>query len=384
MACLQLSLFVPVKVMTIAILMSVLVLLSIKTGFAIKQTGICRPFCTGMTCITLNHDRVDLKRAEEACRDRNGKLLTFESETDENILDSLSQELNGNFWIGLRLPPGTCSNSSAPLRGYEWTTGSIHQSFIPSFSVWKDSVEVCSPRCVSLSGDRKWTERLCSDKTDGYLCKTSHKDACQAQELSDPNVFQSSKGCLDAPCEHTCIAVKGGYKCSCFRGYIPDTKDPRQCKMHCTQQLCPVICESGSACYCPDGFLKTENICLDMDECLIGKCDQKCENTFGSFVCSCQEGFVLKDQVKCIKAEQREHFVITTPITIGSVKPASNNNTTKSSSAPTAGFLLIWIFIALAVVVFIFVIRFYVVKHQKRREQNSNQQSSVPVDNTEC
>lgn len=386
MACLQLTVFVPVKVMTVTILMSVIVLLSIKTGFGMKQSGACRPFCTGSDCITVHQDRVDFKTAEEACRDRNGELVTFQPETDENILDILSQEFNGNFWIGLRLPSGACSNLSAPLRGYEWTSGSIHRSFVPSHGTWKDGVKVCAPRCVSLSGDQKWTERLCSDKIDGFLCKTKHKDACQAQELSDPTVFQSSQGCLVGPCEHTCTDVKGGYKCSCFKGYIPDSKDPRQCNMHihCAQQRCPVQCdENTGSCYCPGGFVRSDTFCEDVDECFMEECDQQCKNTFGGFVCSCRKGFVLKDQVRCIKAADSEKFVVTT-VAVGFVQPAANNNTLRGSSAPSGGFLWIWIFLAVAVVVFIVVIRFYVVKRQKRREQNSNQQSTAPVGNIEC
>lgn len=369
------TVFESVQIIRMIVLISVIFLLSIKTGLCIKQTGTCRPFCTGSDCITLHQDSVDFQTAEEACRDQPGELVTFQLDEDHHILDSLSQELHGNFWIGLRLPAGACSNLSTPLRGYESASGPIHRSFIPSFSTWKDNVKVCSPRCVSLSNDQKWTERFCSDKTDGFLCRTKHKDACRAQELSDVNVFQSSEGCSSGPCEHTCTDVKGGYKCSCFRGYIPDSKNPRQCKIHCAQQKCPIVCDRNSDCYCPDGFLKSDKFCEDMDECSMDGCDQECRNTFGSFVCSCREGFELKDQVKCIKA---------TPIVVGFVKPAATNDTLKGSSAPAGGFVWIWIFVAVAVVVFIIAMRFYVVKRQKRREQNSNQHSSAAVDNIEC
>lgn len=337
-----------------------------------KQTGTCRPVCTGNDCITVNQDRVDFKTAEEACHERNGHLMTLQPDTDESILNSVSQELFGNFWIGLRLPAGACSNLSAPLRGYEWTSASTQRNFIPSISTWKDSITVCSPHCVSLSNDLKWTERQCSDKTDGYLCRTKHKDACPVQELSDLRVFQSSIGCSTFPCEHECKDVQGGYTCSCRKGYIPDSKDPRQCKLHCGEQRCPVICDGNdrTTCHaiCPDGFLRVDNFCVDINECDMHQCDQDCKNTFGSFVCSCQKGFVLKDQVKCRKADGTEGFVITTP---------ANSNTMKPSSASAGGFLWVWIVVTVAVVVLIFAVRFYVVRRQKRREQNSIQQSTA-------
>lgn len=366
-------------------LMSVIFILSVKTGFSINQAGVCRPFCTGNDCITVNQDRVDFQTAEKTCRDRNGALMTFQSVADESILDIFRDELYGDFWIGLHLPAAACSNLSAPLRGYEWTSGSMQRTFLPSFSSWKDSVKVCSLHCVSLSTDGKLTERLCSDITDGFLCRTKHKDACQVGQLSDPNVILSSKGCSVGPCEHTCKDVKGGYICSCFAGHIQDDKNPGRCKMHCGQQKCTPICERGpnSVCFCPEGFVLSDQLCEDIDEC-VNACDQKCDNSFGSFVCSCKEGYILKDHGKCVKAEGGESFVVTSPVVIGVVKPATNNHTQQGAAAPAGGLVWIWITVIVALAVFIIVVRFYVVKRQKRREENSIQQSTVAVDNIDC
>lgn len=383
MACLKLTVFVPMKVMSLTIFMSFFFLFFIETGVCMKQTGTCRPICGGADCITVNQDRVDFETAEETCRNRNGELMTFQAETDESLLDILNQELYGNFWIGLRLPADACSNLSAPLRGYDWTSVGVHRNFIPSFSTWKDNVKVCSPHCVSLSNDQKWTERLCSDKTDGFLCKTNHKDACQVQELSDPNVFQSSNGCTDGPCEHQCTDVIGGYICSCFKGYIPDSTDPRQCKIHCAEEICPLSCESRDVCSCPEGYIKNEDYCEDIDECSMQECDQECNNTFGGFFCSCREGYILKDKVKCAKSGGSQHLVDTPQIATGFVQPTAKNNTQKASSASAGSFIWIWIFIAVAMVVLICVVRLYVVKRQKHRERSSNQKSAA-VDNTDC
>ncbi|XP_060919268.1 thrombomodulin [Labrus mixtus] len=373
MTYLQLTVFLPVKI----------VFFFLETGFCQEQVGTCRPFCTGSECISLNQERVDFKTAKEACHERNGELMTFQTETDENILNILVQELYGNFWIGLCLPDGACSNLSAPLRGYEWTSGS-KSSFIPSVCTWNDSFRVCSQHCVSLSNNRRLMERLCTEMTDGYLCKMKHKDSCKMQKISDRSVFKSSKGCSVGPCQHVCKEVQGGYRCFCFEGYIQDSNDPRQCKMYCGQEKCPAICEKDT-CSCPDGYLLlTENVCEDINECSMDWCAQDCKNTFGSFVCSCREGYVLKDQVKCIKAAYDKDLLVTTPIAIGSAKPAANNNTSKDSSVAAGGFLWIWILLVLAVVGFVIVIRFYAVKHQRGREQNLNQASMTPEDNIEC
>ncbi|XP_028994464.1 complement component C1q receptor [Betta splendens] len=358
------------------IFMSVLSLLTLEAG--LSMSGACRPICSRGSCITVNHARVDFKSAEETCRDSDGELMTFQHETDEDILDIWSQGLNGSFWIGLRLPAGACSNLSDPFRGYGWISGGVHRRFIPTFTTWKSSTQVCSLHCVSLSTDGKWIESKCSDKVDGFLCRTEHKDACKRQGLSDPTVFQSPKGCSDYPCEHNCTDIKGGYKCSCRSGYIPDKKDPRTCQLHCGQKKCPAMCEKNTGdCYCPAGFIANDiaKLCEDIDECSMKECDQGCKNTFGSFECSCQEGFVLKSHVKCVKAVNTDMSVNTTPLTEGSA--AFKNNTLKVSSAPTIRFLWIWIFVAVNIVVLIIIVRFCVVKRQRLREQNANQQSTA-------
>lgn len=361
--------------MTMNVLTSICILLSLISGFCTTSTGACRPFCSGINCVTLNEDRVNFETAEHTCRDRKGELITFQSEVGENLLDILSRELYGDFWIGLRLPAGACSNLSAPMRGYEWTAAGAHSSFIPPSSTWRDTRVVCSPHCVSISSDRKWTERPCEVKTEGFLCREKHEDACQALELSDPTFFESAEDCSEYPCEHLCTAVEGGFKCSCFKGYKPDSKDPRRCQMHCGQEKCRAKCDknTGDSCECPIGYLAVGNICEDIDECSMGECAQGCQNTFGSYVCSCQEGFVLKDQFKCIKA---------TAVIEGIARPAGTNSTLKGTSAATRGFLWIWIVTTVAVVLLVFVIRFYVVRRQNRHGQIPVQQSTVALSST--
>uniref|UniRef100_A0A3P9BGQ2 C-type lectin domain-containing protein n=1 Tax=Maylandia zebra TaxID=106582 RepID=A0A3P9BGQ2_9CICH len=172
MACLQTR--VPVLRMSMTILM---VSLTVGKGLDIKQPDHCRAVCSNYgkpDCITLNQGEVDFKTAEEACHDRKGELLQLCSKSDKKLFDILSQELFGNYWIGLHLPAGACSNLSAPLRGYKWISGRPGITFLPS---WNNHIQLCSPHCVSLSSDEKWTERPCLDKADGFLCKVELQDS---------------------------------------------------------------------------------------------------------------------------------------------------------------------------------------------------------------
>ncbi|XP_037833808.1 complement component C1q receptor [Kryptolebias marmoratus] len=353
------------------VLVLILVLLFFEPGFGLKRTSSCLPVCSGEDCITVNQKRVDFQSAEEACRSRNGELLTLQSETHQRIFDDLSKKLSGSFWIGLRLPAGSCSDLSAPLRGYEWTSG--NRTFTPSHVRWTDNLKLCFPCCVSLSNNQEWKESLCSDKTNGFLCRTKQQHACQEKE----RIFKKTDGCKSGPCEHQCSSVKEGYKCSCFSGYKPDREDPRRCRLFCGQETCPAVCESRDQCSCPDGFVLGEQTCEDIDECDMDQCEHSCLNSFGGFMCFCLDGFVLVDHVKCVPAAAAEGFFITTPA-VEFVK----NGTLRRSAGTEWVFLWIWVVVAVTLVLSVFLIRFQVVKRQKRREQ-TQQAAAAPVDNVE-
>lgn len=384
MACRQAR--VSVLTMSIIVLMASL---TVAEGLSMKQLGSCRAVCTDTDkndCITLNQDKVDFKTAKDECRAFSGKLLELHSNTDKSLFHTVRRGLLGNYWIGLHLPAGACSNLSAPLRGYKWASGEKGGSFTPS---WENSVELCSPHCASLSSGQKWTEQLCSDIIDGFLCRTKLEDACQGHEVSQPTVFLNVKGCSRGPCEHDCKDVPGGYECYCFHHYIPDSKNPRSCTLHCGRQRCPAVDDMGYD-MCPEGYMKVDSeegaVCEDIDECTMSwEANCECKNTFGSFECSCTEGFVLEDEVRCVKAKDSEELVVTTPAVVAFVRPPTKNNTLKASSAPAGRLLWVWILLVVAVIASVFTIRFYLVKRRRQREDSTQQSPvNVPVDNTRC
>lgn len=115
--------------------------------------------------------------------------------------------------------------------------------------------------------------------------------------------------CVSAPCEHVCVNTPGSYKCSCYPGYKVDPESPNTCQLHCGAEECPAECDPNddSQCFCPRGYISEERddgtFCLDIDECSFDYCDQKCQNTFGSYACTCDQGYILVDQYKCVKTE---------------------------------------------------------------------------------
>ncbi|MGH0155700.1 UNVERIFIED_CONTAM: hypothetical protein FKN15_029887 [Acipenser sinensis] len=63
---------------------------------------------------------------------------------------------------------------------------------------------------------------------------------------------------------------------------------------------------NGTFCYCGDGFEVAEDghSCIDYDECAVyGTCSQTCMNTYGSYGCSCTEGYIMQSDRKSCKAK---------------------------------------------------------------------------------
>lgn len=115
--------------------------------------------------------------------------------------------------------------------------------------------------------------------------------------------------CESAPCEHVCVNTPGGYRCACSLGYVVDPRSPNNCQLHCGEDECPAECDPNddSQCNCPVGYIAEERddgvFCLDIDECDSGHCEHGCENTFGSYKCTCDAGFTLVDGFRCVESE---------------------------------------------------------------------------------
>ncbi|XP_053409011.1 neurogenic locus notch homolog protein 1-like [Mercenaria mercenaria] len=143
----------------------------------------------------------------------------------------------------------------------------------------------CIPDCLN-NGQCVRGHCRCASEFEGLYCQID-KDECAKYG--------------DRLCQHQCRNTYGGYTCICPPGsrLNPDGRT-------CLNTTCIPACRNGGSCkhhrcHCPSGFYGI--ICqFDVNECRTEKpCDQTCINTWGSYVCSCNEGYTLHtDEHTCI------------------------------------------------------------------------------------
>ncbi|XP_016099415.1 signal peptide, CUB and EGF-like domain-containing protein 1 [Sinocyclocheilus grahami] len=233
-------------------------------------------------CANIYQMPVDFQAAEQTCREWGGQL-SIQSNASDKVVDYLIDNLIGHFWSGLHLPSGKCLSNTSALRKGEWTN--LETGEAP-----------CVQLCMSVSSDGTRTPRPCADKLDGFLCEDSQGDLCKGRAV----VLDNAR-CMFAPCEHACTPMETGYRCSCKERFRPNARDPRRCDFYCASNVCEALCmRSGSVCWCPAGFVRSDQTCEDVDECESNHgCAHTCINTIGSYRCACYEPFILVNGTEC-------------------------------------------------------------------------------------
>ncbi|KAK5890364.1 hypothetical protein CesoFtcFv8_013889 [Champsocephalus esox] len=125
----------------------------------------------------------------------------------------------------------------------------------------------------------------------GYTGKTCNQDLNEC-------------GLKPRPCQHRCMNTFGSYKCYCLNGYTVMSDGSCANSNTCSIAHCQYGCEEVQGeirCLCPSAGLQLGQdgrTCVDVDECVTGKnlCpyNRQCVNTFGSYLCKCQDGYDLK------------------------------------------------------------------------------------------
>lgn len=218
---------------------------------------------------------------------------------------------------------GGCEYNCTETHSCECPAGQIlHHN---NFTCTDDPCANCTHSCVSIAGKMECRCRegfklgpgaRCVDvdecSEDRTLC-SGEGEECENTEGSyecvcqDDYEFRDGYGCLDLAicmkCQQRCDVVQGEFVCLCKKGFRVDSQDPTKCEMFCSEQDCPADCPNPNQCYCPDGFIWNGGMmCTDRDECeeQQDECDHFCNNTFGGFVCECEEGFQLEDGHHCV------------------------------------------------------------------------------------
>lgn len=278
------------------------------------------------TCTSIHNMQTNFKTAQKICMEKGGKLLTALSKT----IDSFLFNKIGHFWIGTE---GDCLSSSRNSRGDSVTLNRGGED------------GACSPQCMSVSNNKTLMERSCEEQVDGFLCDGIQWENCWEERASEVQIL-NKKDCLVAPCEHQCKEVPGGHMCTCNYPHLfrPSRKNPERCEYYCDF----TACKRCTTCPCPDGFMKDEENCTDLDECKSSHdCEQKCRNTIGSYKCSCYEGFMLVNKTKCVP------LINPTLLTAELVTPSVNYTLSHAAFATPAEYIGFTLLIMLVVCVLI-------------------------------
>ncbi|XP_071153468.1 uncharacterized protein [Mytilus edulis] len=112
-------------------------------------------------------------------------------------------------------------------------------------------------------------------------------------------------------CDQNCANSDGSFTCSCVYGFelIADGKCNQTIFNFCALQnlTCEYGCDNTTnpgtwECICQEGFLldRASGHCSNINECDANVCTQNCEDTVGSYICSCYTGFKLNaDKTSC-------------------------------------------------------------------------------------
>ncbi|KAL3837136.1 hypothetical protein ACJMK2_022514, partial [Sinanodonta woodiana] len=149
----------------------------------------------------------------------------------------------------------------------------------------------------------KYATCKCGPYWDGPECEFD-KDGCATHPCSP------LRNCTDIQADiHQVTGI--GYNCSeCPKGFISTNdgrcEDINEC---IADGACTQICNNtyGSyTCSCFEGFQKPDDSdkCQDINECdnTMNVCDQTCNNTIGGYYCGCYKGFVFNNQTRTCEA----------------------------------------------------------------------------------
>merc|ERR1719326_1170576 len=223
---------------------------------------------------------------------------------------------NGGCASGCTNLPGTyCCQQDGVYAYSEWTDWSTSCGF-----GMRTRTRTCNATCNGVcTNDLPLvdTRNTCCpvNASFTYGAYPAWQPTCERQTRERPETCEASCGgvcfgrinttqvLVNGGCEQLCEDSSGNIVCGCTAGFRL-TADNTTCEEFnpCDENNggCSDTCVPGALdqfeCTCPSGFEALDGFnCEDVDECLVsnGGCDQHCNNTAGSYFCSCRSGFMV-------------------------------------------------------------------------------------------
>ena len=150
--------------------------------------------------------------------------------------------------------------------------------------------------CVDIDECKESThlcEIKCHNSIGSYHCSCN-----EGYQLADQTKCLDVDECLsnNGGCQGVCMNLNGSFYC--LKVNI-STVEAYQCNEFGYSKSCAGALDPS--CGCCKGFRMRNSQCLDINECAesVDKCDMICNNTDGSYTCSCDVGYQLVDHTKC-------------------------------------------------------------------------------------
>ncbi|XP_075452101.1 complement component C1q receptor [Ascaphus truei] len=307
--------------------------------------------CFSKACYTVHLGKTSFTKAQKACGDNGGDLVTVKNKEEADHLHNLLLKLPNSLddgplklWIGLQLKK-SCYVGHKMLKGFSWVSGD-QDTEESQFSNWMhEPRSTCtSNRCVSMTLHRtspdnlKWSDGTCTSPSDGYLCKFLFTGMCRRVVLAGPGVVEyitpfdlKSSSLALVPygsiamvsCEHlrelpapSLLCREGvdgvfdwyhtGQSSSgpmCASPALGCKYNNGGCEQDCIQDP-----EGGSIhCDCKGGYMLASDLfsCVLSSKCQPSPCQYNCINHLHSFECSCPLGFMLaENQLNCTDVDE--------------------------------------------------------------------------------